>query len=126
MNIENFISQYDSTSNKRKFYFTDNPNNFSNDINNKEHIIEINLNSNNWAKEIAIGNNADLITNKVSNTNNYINCYRWDNNNTSVHASFVGGDASLGSICGLAFLGCSPGVGIVDYNIGFAKCYIIN
>ena len=126
LNIENFISQYNSTSNKRKFYFTDNPNNFSNNINNKEHIIEINPNLNDWAKEIAIGNNADLITNKVSNTDKYIKCYRYDSNDTSVHATFVSGDASLGSNCGLACLFCSSGVGNVLSDIGFAKCYIIN
>ena len=126
LNIENFISQYDSTSNKRKFYFTDNPNNFSNDINNKEHIIEINLNSNGWAKEIAIGNNADLITNKVSNNSNYTNCYRWDNNDASVHTTFVGGDAASDADCGLACLGCVGGVGNAFSGIGFAKCYIIN
>ena len=126
LNIENFLSQYDSTSNKRKFYFTDNPNNFSNDINNKEHIIEINPNLNGFAKEIAIGNNADLITNKVSNTNNYINCYRWDNNDTYVHTTFVGGSASYGSFCGLACLFCDSGVGGAFSGIGFAKCYIIN
>lgn len=126
LNIENFISQYNSTSNKRKFYFTDNPNNFSNDINNKEHIIEINTNLNGWVKEIAIGNNADLITNKISSTSNYIQCYRWDNNNTSVHTTFVGGAASDGSTCGLASLNCNGGVGRAVSLIGFAKCYIIN
>ena len=126
LNIENFISKYDSTSNKRKFYFTDNPNNFSNDINNKEHIIEINPNLIGWAKEIAIGNNADLITNKVSNSFNYINCYRSDNNNTSVHTTYVGGGAAGGSLCGLASLSCDRGVGDALSGIGFAKCYIIN
>ena len=126
LNIENFISQHDSTSNKRKFYFTDNPNNFSNDINNKEHIIEINPNLNGWAKEIAIDNNADLITNKVSNAYNYINCYRWDNNDTSVHITFVGGSASDGTGCGLAYLTCYHGVGDAGSGVGFAKCYIIN
>ena len=126
LNIENFISQYDSTSNKRKFYFTDNPNNFSNDINNKEHIIEINPNLNNWAKEIAIGNNADLITNKVSNTSNYTNCYRMDNNDISVHTTFVGGEAAGGEACGLACLVCDTGVGYADSLVAFAKCYILN
>ena len=126
LNIENFISQYDSTSNKRKFYFTDNPNNFSNDINNKEHIIEINPNLDGWAKEIAIGNNADLITNKVSNTSNYINCYRWDNNDAAVHATFVGGFAADGTRCGLACLGCHLGVGFAHSIVAFAKCYILN
>lgn len=126
LNIENFISQYDSTSNKRKFYFTDNPNNFSNDINNKEHIIEINPNLNGWAKEIAIGNNADLITNKISNSTNYTNCYRWDDTNTSVHTTFVGGSAARGAGCGLAYLRCSRGVGGAASSVAFAKCSILN
>lgn len=126
LNIENFLSQYDSTSNKRKFYFTDNLNNFSNDINNKEHIIEINPNLNGWAKEIAIGNNADLITNKVSNTTNYINCYRWDNTDTSVHTTFVGGFAAYGTYCGLACLDCNDDVGLARSNFAFAKCFILN
>lgn len=126
LNIENFISKYDSTSDKRKFYFTDNPNNFSNDINNKEHIIEINPDLTGWAKEIAIGNNADLITNKVSNSSNYTNCYRWDNADTSVHTTLVGGCAAAGALCGLAFLPCRDGVGRAYSHIAFAKCYILN
>lgn len=126
LNIENFLSQHDSTSNKRKFYFTDNPNNFSNDINNKEHIIEINPNLTGWAKEIAIGNNADLITNKVSNTYDYTKCYRWDNMDTSVHTTFVGGGASFSTHCGLAFLNCDSGVGRADSSVAFSKCYILN
>lgn len=126
LNIENFLSQHDSTSNKRKFYFTDNPNNFSNNINNKEHIIEINPNLNGWTKEIAIGNNADLITNKVANTVNYTNCYRWDNTDTSIHTTFVGGAAAYGARCGLAYLFCDHGVGYAFSDVAFAKCYILN
>ena len=126
LNIENFISKYDSTSDKRKFYFTDNPNNFSNDINNKEHIIEINPNLNGWAKEIAIGNNANLITNKISNNSNYTNCYRWDSTDTSVHTTFVGGCTASGARCGLAGLRCNDGVGAANSDVAFAKCYILN
>ena len=126
LNIENFISKYDSTSGKRKFYFTDNPNNFSNDINNKEHIIEIENSLNGWAKEIAIGNNADLITNKVSNSSNYTNCYRWDNGDTSVHITFVSGRTMNGALFGLASLDCGYSVGYGAPNTTFAKCCILN
>ena len=125
LNLENLISKYDSTSNKRKFYFTDNPNNFSDDINNKEHIIEIEDSLSYWAKEIAIGNNADLIINKVSSTSNYTNCYKWDNTDTSIHTTLVGG-AALGANCGLACLHCGHGVGDVFSDVAFAKCYILN
>lgn len=126
LNIENFISQYDSTSNKRKFYFTDNPNNFSNDINNKEHIIEITPDLNGWVKEIAIGNNADLITNKVSNSPNYTNCNRFGNRDNQVHVTTIGGRAMYGVKCGLAFLDCSGNITYKYSSVAFAKCYILN
>ena len=126
LNIENFISQYDSTSNKRKFYFTDNPNNFSDNINNKEHIIEINPNLNGWAREIAIGNNADLITNKIYNNYNYTNCYRIDSNETFVNIAIVGGTTSSHSWCGLAFLQCNSNIDYYSSTITFTKCYILN
>lgn len=126
LNIENFISQHDSTSKKRKFYFTDSPNNFSNNISNKEYVVEVNSNLNNWAKEIAIGNNADLIINKVSYISNYINCYRWDNPEASVHTTLVGGYALTGASCGLAFLHCTFTVGDAASNVAFAKCCILN
>ena len=81
---------------------------------------------NGWAKEIAIGNNADLITNKVSNVLNYISCYRWDNIDTIVHITPVGGSAASGPPCGLAFLRCNAGVGSAVSSVAFAKCYILN
>lgn len=126
LNIENFLSQYDSTSNKRKFYFTDNLNNFSNDINNKEHIIGIENNLEGWVKEIAIGNNADLIINKISSTSNYTNCYKWDNTNTTIHTTIIGGRAELDANCSLASLRCDYDVSRYYNNISFAKCYILN
>lgn len=41
LNIENFLSKYDSISDKRKFYFTDDVNKFSDNITNKENVIEV-------------------------------------------------------------------------------------
>lgn len=126
LNIENFISKYDSTTNKRNFYFTDNLNNFSNDISNKENIISINATGNYWAKNIMVGKTADLITNRTSNNSNYINCFRWDATDTTIHTTFVGGAATNGALCGLACLHCNAEVGNAFSDFGFAKCYIIN
>ena len=127
LNIENFLSQYDSTSNKRKFYFTDNLNNFSNDINNKENIISIDIPNDNWAKNIMVGKTADLITNRTSNNSSYMSSFRWDDNvDISVHSTFVGGGAMNGTGCGLACLFCPLDVGFVDSTFAFAKCYILN
>ena len=127
LNIENFISKYDSTSNKRKFYFTDNPNNFSNNIDNKEVIIDIDKLNNGWINNIMVGKTADLITNRTSNNSNYVNSYRWDNTDTSIHTAFVGGAATYGTFCNLTCLDCNHGVDFFAYsNIAFAKCYILN
>ena len=126
LNIENFLSQFDSVSNKRKFYYTDDVAKFSNDISNKEHIIEVNSSLSGWAKEITIGSNADLITNQVTNNSNYMNSYRYDDTDTFIHSTFVGGSASHGSDCGLVCLACNLGVVDVGSLIGFAKCHIID
>lgn len=126
LNIENFISKYDSVSNKRKFYFTDNPNNFSNNISNKETVIDADVLTG-WAKNIIVGKTADLVINQVSSDNsNYIASYRWDYTNTSVCMTLVGGRATGSTKDGLAFLYCHYGVTTVSPSIGFAKCYILN
>lgn len=124
LNIENFISQYDSTSNKRKFYFTDNPNNFSNNISNKETVIDIDVQGDNWVKDIMVGKTANLISNKVSNNLKYTNCYKFDNVDTLVHVTLVGGSSAIGVQCGLACMRCN--FNINNPNSTFIKCYILN
>lgn len=124
LHIENFISKYDSTSKKRNFYFTDNPDNFSNDIENKERIISIDVLDNNWSKDIAVSKTADLITNKVSDNPNYMNSYRRDSLIQSI--PLVGGkySSTKDSRCGLTSLDFS-----YSSNAGlqcYVKCYIID
>lgn len=125
LNIENFISQYDSTSNKRKFYFTDNPNNFSNNISNKETVIDVGT-PNGWASNILVGKTAELITNKTSTNPNYMNSKRVDNTDINVHTNFIGGNASRGSDCGLAYFNCLHSVNDANSYTSFVKCCIIN
>jgi hypothetical protein len=125
LNIENFLSEYDPVSNRRRFYFTNNPNNFSNDTSNKEIIIDIDTVGSGWAKEIAVGNNADLITNKVGNKN-FLNCYKWDNNMGSIHTTFVGGSSHYGENCGLAWLHTSDNAISHFWSMTFNKCCILN
>ena len=78
-----------------------------------------------WAKEIVIGNKADLITNKVGNQN-FINCYREDNTTTSIHTTLVGGSAEHDFYCGLAHLYCAAEVDSDYSNATFAKCCILD
>lgn len=125
MFIENYLSKHDSTSNKRKFYFTDNPNNFSDDPDNKEIVIDVDVVGNNWAKNIIVGQTANLITNKTSNNANYMHSYRKEGSYNDSGITIVGGDATS-SRCGLVSLS----IGCETYNnhtnVGFVKCYIID
>lgn len=125
MFIENFLSIYDSTSRKRKFYFTDNPNNFSNDTNDKEIVIDVDVVGNNWAKNIIVGQTANLITNKTSNNANYMHSYRSDDSSTSLKYTIVGGSAAS-SRCGLVSLNFTSPTYNAYTNVGFVKCYIID
>lgn len=126
LNIENFISQYDSTSNKRRFYFTDNPNNFSNNINNKETIIDLDLVDNNWAKNIMVGKTANLIVNRATSNSNYIGSYRFDSTGTSTHITLIGGTATDGTKDGLILLDTYYDINTRFSIISFIKCCIIN
>lgn len=127
LNIENFISKYDSISGKRKFYFTDNPDNFSNDIDNKEKIISVDVPGNTWATNIMVGRTADLITNKTSISGpNYIHSERWDNINADMHISTVGGASLYKDSEGLILLEFEDTINIASSTIAFVKCYIID
>lgn len=125
MFIENYLSIYDSTSRKRKFYFTDNPNNFDNDKNNKEIVIDVDVVENNWAKNIIVGQTANLITNKTSNNANYMHSYRSDDSSTSLKYTIVGGSATS-SRCGLVSLNFTSPTYNAYTNVGFVKCCIID
>lgn len=123
--IENFLSKYDSTSRKRKVYFTDNPANFSDSITNKENVIDMDVVEKNWAKNIIVGQTANLITNKTSNNANYMHSYRSEGLDTSTGNTIVGGNATS-SRCGLASLYFGINTSDAYINVGFVKCYIID
>lgn len=123
--IENYLTEHDSTSNKRKFYFTDNPNNFDDDTNNKEIVIDIDVVGNNWAKNIIVGQTANLITNKTSNNANYMHSYRVEKLNNTIAITTVGGNATS-SHCGLVSLSIGDETFNTYTNVGFVKCYIID
>ncbi len=125
LNLENLISQYDSTSKEKKFYFADNPDNFSNDINNEKNIISTDV-LNGWAKDIAVGTTANLITNRTSDNNEYMNSYRRDVSDADAHVTLIGGSADDSKHCGLVCLHCTSNINSSSLYTTFVKCYIIN
>lgn len=125
--IEGFMSKYDSASGKMKFYFTDSPTKFGDNEGILENVIDMDVVEKNWAKNIMVGQTANLITNRTSNNANYMNFYRSDflADNESYFIA-VGGSALEGSHCGLGRL--NPGVASYKQysNVGFVKCHIID
>ena len=124
--IENFLSKYDSTSGKRKVYFTDDPTKFGDNINIQENVIDMDVVEKNWAKNIIVGQTANLITNKTSNNANYMNSYRSENLSVTTGFAIAGGTAKNGSRCGLATLLFSNRNFDAYNNTGFVKCCIID
>ena len=123
--IENLLSIYDSTSGKRKVYFTDNPANFSDYITDKEIVIDVDVVDANWAKNIMVGQTANLITNKTSNNANYMHSYRREDLEATTGYTIVGGNATS-SHCGLVSLNFGNKIDNRYTNVGFVKCYIID
>lgn len=127
INIDNMLTKYDTTKQKRIWYYTDDVSKFSNDITNKEHQIEGLGNVNeNWLQEVRINNKGDIVPSKIANNANYKNSYHWNYTDSSIHTTFAGGrsgyDSRCGLLCLLALLGYDP----AGPDSGFAKVTILD
>lgn len=127
INIDNMLTKYDTTKQKRIWYYTDDITKFSNDITNKEHQIEgLGNVSDSWLQEVRINNKGDIVPSKIVNNTNYKNSYHWNDTDSSIHTTFAGGGALNGSNCGLLCLTASDGTGDVRSYYGFAKVTILD
>lgn len=127
INIDNMLTKYDTTKQKRIWYYTDDVSKFSNDINNKEHQIEGLGNVNEaWLQEVRINNKGYIVPSKISNNTNYKNSYHWNYTDSSIHTTFAGGEATSSSRCGLLCLDTRFGAGGALATIGFAKVTILD
>lgn len=127
INIDNMLTKYDTTKQKRIWYYTDDITKFSNDITNKEHQIEGLGNVNEgWLQEVRINNKGDIIPNKIANNVNYKNSYHWNYTDSSIHTTFAGGGAATGSHCGLLSLTATDGTGYARSYHGFVKVTILD
>ena len=127
INIDNILSKYDTTKQKRIWYYTDDVSKFSNDIANKEHQIEGLGNVNeNWLKEVRINNKGDIVPIKMADNANYKNSSYYRNYTDDIHTTFAGGRATDGSLCGLLSLSATNGAGHAWSYGGFAKVTILD
>ena len=127
INIDNMLTKYDTTKQKRIWYYTDNVSKFSNDIANKEHQIEGLGNVNdNWLQEVRINNKGDIVPSKISDNVNYKNSYHFNYTDSSIHTTFAGGGSDDGSRCGLLFLIAHANTVFAWSSFGFAKVTILD
>ena len=121
------LTKYDTTKQKRIWYYTDDVSKFSNDITNKEHQIEGLGNVNeSWLQEVRINNKGDIVPSKIVNNSNYKNSYHWNYTDSSIHTTFASGGSDIGSLCGLLSLDASFGAGLAGSFFGFAKVTILD
>lgn len=127
INIDNMLTKYDITKQKRIWYYTNDVSKFSNDITNKEHQIEGLGNVNeSWLQEVRINNKGDIVPSKIINNVNYKNSYHWNYTDTSIHTTFSSGGVAYGSHCGLLCLSAGFGASVAGSDCGFAKVTILD
>lgn len=127
INIDNMLTKYDTTKQKRIWYYTDDITKFNNDITNKEHQIEgLGNVTVNWLQEVRINNKGDIVPSKIVNNVNYKNSYHFNNVDSSICTTFAGGGAVNGSSCGLLFLDARYDAGFAGYDRGFTKVTILD
>lgn len=127
INIDNMLTKYDNTKQKRIWYYTDDVSKFSNDITNKEHQIEGLGNVNeNWLQEVRINNKGDIVPSKIGHNTNYKNSYHWNYTESSIHTTSAGGRFSDNSRCGLLFLFAYFNADRAGSDFGFVKVTILD
>lgn len=127
LNVDNMLTKYDITEQKRIWYYTDDVSKFSNFISNKEYQIEgLGAVNKNWLQEVKINNKGDIVPNKICNSASYKNSYHWNNIDSNVHSAFAGGNPSVGSSCGLLCLDVRSIVGDSYIHVGFVKVTILD
>lgn len=126
INVDNMLTKYDTTKQKRIWYYTDDVSKFSDDTSNKEHQIEdLGAVGETWLQELKINNKGDIIANKISNSISYKNSYHWNNTNTNIHSTFAAGSANV-KYCGLLSISTYYNVDKTDSRFGFVKVTILD
>lgn len=128
INIDNMLTKYDTTKQKRIWYYTDDVSKFDNNIDNKEHQIESfsGLTDASWLQEVRLNNKGDIVPSKIIDDNTaYKNSYYWDDTDSGVSIILAGGNAYAGSLCGLLSFNnlANP---IASIYIGFVKVTILD
>lgn len=127
INIDNMLTKYDATKQKRIWYYRDDVSKFSNFISNEDYQIEgLAAVNENWLQEVKINNKGDIVPNKIGNYTSYKNSYHWNNIDSNVHSTFAGGNTSVGNYCSLLCLDARNIAGYSSTYVGFVKVTILD
>nr|DAU20345.1 MAG TPA: hypothetical protein [Crassvirales sp.] len=127
INVDNMLTKYDTTKQKRIWYYTDDVSKFNNNIDNKEHQIEgIDNVRKNWLQEVRINNKGDIFPSKIINYTSYKNSYYYNMTNNSINITFIGGRANLINKCGLFTIINGFNISTLYTYVGFVKVTILD
>lgn len=127
INVDNMLSKYNSTKQKRIWYYTDDVTKFDNDITDKEYQIEGLIDrASNWLQEVRINNKGDIIPIKLNDSINYKNSNHNNDISGNIDTNAVGGSVQNANKCGLFCSDVSNTIDTSWYDIGFVKVTILD
>lgn len=127
INVDNMLSKYTDTKQKRIWYYTDDFTKFDNDITGKEYQIEgLNDKASNWLQEVRINNKGDIIPIKLNSSINYKNSNHHNDISGNINTNAVGGSSQNYNKCGLFCSDVSNTIDTSWYDIGFVKVTILD
>lgn len=126
INIDNMLTQYNTTKQKRIWYYTDDISKFDNNINNKEHQIEgLRDEDEDLLQEVRISNKGDIVPSRLNYHDMYKKSYHWNYSDYKIHATFAGGGYTNYAYS-LFTLDASKNDDYFENNVGFVKVTILD
>lgn len=127
INIDNMLTKYDTTKQKRIWYYTDDVSKFSNDITNKEHQIEgLGAVGENWLQEVRLNNKGDIVPIKITNYTTYKNSHYSNAIADDIYIDAVGGNNNEQSHHGIFSIISNNSPDDVNSDFGFVKVTILD
>lgn len=127
INIDNMLTKYDATKQKRIWYYTDDVSKFSNDITNKEHQIEgLGVAGENWLQEVRLNNKGDIVPIKITNYTTYKNSHYSNTIADDIYIDAVGGNNNEQSHHGIFSIISNNSPYDVGSDFGFVKVTILD
>lgn len=127
INIDNMLTKYDTTKQKRIWYYTDDVSKFSNDITNKEHQIEgLGAVGENWLQEVRLNNKGDIVPIKITNYTTYKNSHYSNAIADDIYIDAVGGNNNEQSHHGIFSIISNNSPYDANSDFGFVKVTILD